>query len=124
MVTQRKKHAKDLTASVAAYKGKIASRLAKRLSPGLRGETETMPDHALTLDLVSRSVEAARDELVHVHERYVRQTALCNRLSERCNRLAAKEVYPRAVGLPVSWPAYSPGELGIAVSKLSHLRGW
>ena len=98
MVRRRIQDARAFASSIKVHKGTVAAGLAEELSPGLR-EGQTLPDYALTLELLASRVKGALAELTEVHSRYVSQTAVGNRLSTECDRITAREVYPQAVDL-------------------------
>ncbi len=97
-VERRIEMAKTLRASIEILKESAADGLDERFTAELRAG-EAMPDHALALELVARSVMSALAVLVDAEKQYVKLGS--SRLGERreCERIARRELNPRMVAL-------------------------
>ncbi len=95
MILRRMKAAEELVGAIRYYREQVAAGVATRLSPGL-SEGEVLPDTALTLELVGRSVEADLEQLLAADGRHVRQKVRYALHRQECERVARKEVYPVA----------------------------
>lgn len=96
MVTDRIKDTRDLVAAIKGFKAEAAAGLAERMTPVLR-DGESVPDHALSLELAGRSLELALDELLEAEDRYQRLRADYYLLRKACERFARREVNPPTV---------------------------
>ncbi len=85
-------------ASVEAFKDGAADTLGERFAAELRAG-EAMPDQALALELVARSVKSALAVLTAAESKYIRLGI--SRTGERreCERVAREELSPRIVQL-------------------------
>ena len=69
-VVRAARDARSLASSIEVHKAAVAAGVVERLAPELAAG-EAMPDHALTLELVGRSVESALERLKASERRYL-----------------------------------------------------
>ncbi len=98
MVRRRLDDTRALTASIDVMKDRIAEGLDRRLAPGL-AEDETLPDFALSLDLVGRSAKGAADRLQTAERQRIDRGLEAAAVRRRSEKLARHEVYPRLVSV-------------------------
>ncbi len=94
MVRDQFKAANALRASINTFKQEVAAGFGQLLAPELR-HGETLPDHALSLDLVGRSVRSTLERLRDADHQYDMCYRELNFLSRRCKWLADR-LRPRA----------------------------
>ncbi len=117
MVIHRIVDTKALRSSIDVYEAVIAESFDARLSARLRAG-ETLPDQALMLDLVARSIEAALESLVGLDRRYADRVRQCRARRRECDQVARQEVYPQVVKLRRSIDANFGKEAGLAIHGL------
>ncbi len=98
MVLRRIDDTRALIASVDAFKEQVAAGFDRRLAPGL-AEGEALPDFALSLDLVGRSVRIAVDRLRDAERQRIDRGLACAAVRRRAEKLARRKVYPLVVSV-------------------------
>ncbi len=98
MVLRRLDDTRSLAASIEVLKARVADGLGARLAPGLT-EGEVLPDFALSLDLVGRSVERVAERLRAAERGRIERGSECAAVRRRSVKLARREVYPRVVSV-------------------------
>ena len=91
MILAEIKAAGTVRASIKAFKQKVARGFGQHLEPELR-DRENLPDHALTLDLIGRSVETVLDQLLDVDRQYARAVASYNYLTRQSQDVAKNKL--------------------------------
>ena len=98
MFVRRRGDAEALMSSIEIHKARVAEGLGERLAPEL-AEGEDLPDFALSLELVGRSVMSAFDRLREAEQHYKRLGVQCTVVRQTSEKLARHEVYPRVVSV-------------------------
>ena len=96
MIRDRLSDGRTLCGSIRALSADVDRRVQERLAPHL-GAGESMPDHALALELVARSLEQAMERLRAAEGEYCRQGTRCVRPRRECERFSRQELYPEVV---------------------------
>lgn len=87
-----------LRASIEVYKDDVAAKVGERLAPEL-ADGEVLPDHALSLELVGRSVERQLEHLRASERRYIEAQTRCAATRRESKEVARDEVYGQVVGV-------------------------
>ncbi len=98
MVLRRLDDTRALAGSIEVFKARVADGLGQRLAPGL-AEGEVLPDFALSLDLVGRSVEREAERLRAAERGRIERGSECAAVRRRSVKVARREVYPRVVSV-------------------------
>ena len=91
-VVQAADATRALAASIEVYKDDVAAGVAKRLE-GELAAGEVLPDHALSLELVGRSVERELERLRARERLYLEKQTRCAATRRASDKLARGEVY-------------------------------
>ncbi len=95
-VLDRLKATTSLLGRLETARERAAAGFSQKLAAELRNG-EVMPDQALALDLVGRSVKTAVDFLKQADNKYCSQAVRRRRLADACQHVASKEIYPEMV---------------------------
>ncbi len=95
-VSDRYKDVAMLRDSIFKRKAGAADGLGARFEGMLR-EGEVLPDHALSLELAGRSLQAALDGLTAAEDRNCGAVVACSQHRRECDRVAREELYPNVV---------------------------
>ncbi|MEM7355837.1 MAG: hypothetical protein AAF657_33785 [Acidobacteriota bacterium] len=98
MVLQRTRDTSSLRSSIEVHRAQVAAGVAERLAPELAAD-EALPDHALSLDLIGRSVQRALGELKSAERRLIDRQLRCAAIRRESDQLARRQLYGEVVAV-------------------------
>jgi len=114
MIQDRLTDAEVLETSISKLKDQVRKGFAERLAPVV-GEGEVVPDHAFMLELVARSVRAAKTSLREAEDHYCRETVWLKAHRRECERVSREELYPQVVAVRRAIDGLFGKEVGVCL---------